>query len=252
MPVNIHGKQYKTVAERINELKETEVKYSLVTEIISWEDNTIVMKATLKFDGQKFTGHAYEKENTTNINRTSALENCETSCIGRALASAGYGGEEFASADELVNALAQQQQPTIANQTADTKPKQNVAGAKFVMGEWSKESRKEPIPFGKYKKDGLSWGAVPIDYLKWVEEKSTMGDDAKNFAKLEREFRLKSSVPKKSKDKTLASFADDVVKRMEDGAEEEKPKSTKSDGSMTMEEIKKKFDEEDIDEELPF
>ena len=72
MPVNIHGKQYKTVAERLNELNSDEVKYSLVTEIISWEKEVIVMKATLKFDGQKFTGHSYEKENAIRINETSA------------------------------------------------------------------------------------------------------------------------------------------------------------------------------------
>lgn len=240
MPVNIHGKQYKTVAERINELNEKEVKYSLVTEIISWENELIVMKATLKFDGQKFTGHSYEKENTTNINRTSALENCETSCIGRALASAGYGGEEFASADELVNALAQQQEP---NKTKTSQPKQNVTGAKFSIDEWSEESRKKEIPFGKYKKDGLSWGAVPLDYLIWVEEKSTMGEDAKEFAKLEKEFRLKSKTPKKEDEsvKEVKDFAKKVIKKIEDNAPEET--------QMSMEDIAKKVAEE---EELPF
>ena len=240
MPVNIHGKQYKTVAERLNELNSDEVKYSLVTEIISWEKEVIVMKATLKFDGQKFTGHSYEKENTTNINRTSALENCETSCIGRALASAGYGGEEFASADELVNALAQQQEP---NKTKTSQPKQNVAGAKFSIDEWSEESRKKEIPFGKYKKDGLSWGAVPLDYLIWVEEKSTMGENAKEFAKLEKEFRLKSKTSKKEDEsvKEVKDFAKKVIKKIEDNAPEET--------QMSMEDIAKKVAEE---EELPF
>ena len=250
MPVNIHGKQYRTVAERLNELIETEVKYSLTTEIISWEDNTIVMKATLKFDGQKFTGHAYEKENTTNINRTSALENCETSCIGRALASAGYGGEEFASADELVNALAQQQETKPSATTTD-KPKQNVTGAKYSIDTWSEDSRQKPIPFGKYKKDGLSWGAVPLDYLIWVEEKSTMGDDAKEFAKLEKEFRLrKTEKPKKTtkESEELANFADKVVKRMEEKADKNEEVKVKEE-QMTMEEIAKKVAEE---EELPF
>lgn len=246
MPVNIHGKQYKTVAERINELNEKEVKYSLVTEIISWENELIVMKATLKFDGQKYTGHSYEKENTTNINRTSALENCETSCIGRALASAGYGGEEFASADELVNALAQQQEPSKAK---TSQPQQNVTGAKFSIDAWSEESRKKEIPFGKYKKDRLSWGAVPLDYLIWVEEKSTMGDDAKEFAKLEKEFRLKSKLPKKEQEEAneVKDFANKVIKKIEDKTEDEKEEPKKV--QMSMEDIAKKVAEE---EELPF
>ena len=240
MPVNIHGKQYKTVAERLNELNSDEVKYSLVTEIISWEKEVIVMKATLKFDGQKFTGHSYEKENATRINETSALEVCETSCIGRALASAGYGGEEFASADEMVNALAQQDS---SSETKTSQPKQNVAGAKFSIDEWSEESRKKEIPFGKYKKDGLSWGAVPLDYLIWVEEKSTMGENAKEFAKLEKEFRLKSKTPKKEDEsvKEVKDFAKKVIKKIEDNAPEET--------QMSMEDIAKKVAEE---EELPF
>ena len=246
MPVNIHGKQYKTVAERLNELNSDEVKYSLVTEIISWEKEVIVMKATLKFGNQKFTGHSYEKENATRINENSALEVCETSCIGRALASAGYGGEEFASADEMVNALAQQDS---SSETKTSQPKQNVTGAKFSIDAWSEESRKKEIPFGKYKKDGLSWGAVPLDYLIWVEEKSTMGDDAKEFARLEKEYRLKSKLPKKEQKqaKEVKDFAEKVIKKIETNSVnlEKKPEKLE----MTMEDIAKKVAEE---EELPF
>ena len=45
-----------------------------------------------------YTGHAAERDNTGFVNKTSALENCETSAVGRALAFAGYGGDQqFAS-----------------------------------------------------------------------------------------------------------------------------------------------------------
>ncbi len=109
MPVNIKGKEYKTVAERLVELAEhTEGKYSLKTHIIGDVTETVLIRATLELERGTFVGHAYEKEDAGYINKTSHVENCETSAIGRALASAGYAGSEFASADEVANAIKQQ------------------------------------------------------------------------------------------------------------------------------------------------
>ena len=105
MSVKIHGRDYMTVAERINAIHEKHETLSIETELISWEDNIIIVKAKVTHPGGVFTGHAYEVEGSTQINRTSALENCETSAIGRALASAGFGGTEFASANEVENAI---------------------------------------------------------------------------------------------------------------------------------------------------
>jgi hypothetical protein len=63
-----------------------------------------------------YTGLAAERDNTGFVNKTSALENCETSAVGRALAFAGFGGEfAIASKEEVENAKAKQKaiQPTI-------------------------------------------------------------------------------------------------------------------------------------------
>ena len=110
--VKIHGKEYYTVVERINMLHDkTEGNYSIDTSLERYEGGIVIIKATLSFNDNTFTGHAYEKEGSTQINKTSALENCETSAIGRALASAGYGGTEFASANEVENAIHQQNSP---------------------------------------------------------------------------------------------------------------------------------------------
>jgi hypothetical protein len=70
-----------------------------------------VMKAAVSFEGEitAGTGYAEEKRGSTQINKTSALENCETSAIGRALAAAGFGGTEYASANEVQNAIHQQE-----------------------------------------------------------------------------------------------------------------------------------------------
>jgi len=109
MPVNIHGKEYKTVAERLAEVSsDTKGKYSLLTEVLGDVNGTVLIKATLELERGTFVGHAYEREDAGYINKTSHVENCETSAIGRALAAAGYAGSEFASADEVANAITQQ------------------------------------------------------------------------------------------------------------------------------------------------
>lgn len=113
--VNIHGKLYKTVAKRVDEFREEhKTEMSIITSLISVDEKTVVMKAEiLDKDGRVIaTGYAEEmrSDNPKMINSTSALENCETSAIGRALANFGLAGGEYASADEVANAIAQQAQ----------------------------------------------------------------------------------------------------------------------------------------------
>lgn len=112
--VNIHGKEYKTVAKRVDEFrKDHKTDMSIVTSIIVADEKVVVMKAEISDkDGRIIaTGFAEEKRTAKGINETSALENCETSAIGRALANFGLGGGEYASADEVANAINQQSQP---------------------------------------------------------------------------------------------------------------------------------------------
>ena len=110
--VNIHGKDYKTVALRVAEFRETHSIDDgwLIQPYIVDSGEVIIIRAEITNpDGRVVAvGHAEEKRNSTQINRTSALENCETSAIGRALAAAGYGGAEYASANEVQQAVAQQ------------------------------------------------------------------------------------------------------------------------------------------------
>lgn len=110
MPVNIRGKNYKTVAERVSEFREEyKLDYAIITEIISASD-LVQVKAVIQ-DKSGFviaTGFAEELRGSTNINKTSALENCETSAIGRALAAFGLGGTEYATANEVTDAIIQQ------------------------------------------------------------------------------------------------------------------------------------------------
>ena len=109
--VNIHGKEYSTVAYRVNKLRDDlKQDVSIETDLISSDDTYVIMKATIKDkEGRVIaTGHAEERRDSTMINKTSALENCETSAIGRALAAFGLAGTEFASADEVATAISNQ------------------------------------------------------------------------------------------------------------------------------------------------
>lgn len=117
--VNIRGKQYETVALRVQKFREQHPNKPLLTEVIHRDVDCVVVKATIADEnGQPIaTGHAEEYRATSQINKTSALENAETSAIGRALAAFGLGGTEFASANEVQNAIHQQGQPAPAGKS---------------------------------------------------------------------------------------------------------------------------------------
>lgn len=107
--VTIHGKDYKTVALRVLEFRNDNPEHSIKTKILSNADSILIKAQIVNEKGNVIaTGHAEEVRGASNINTTSALENCETSAIGRALACCGYGGEEYASADEISQSLIKQ------------------------------------------------------------------------------------------------------------------------------------------------
>ena len=153
MSVKIHGKDYKTVAERVTEFhKDHKDSKSILTEIIQFKDGIVVVKAVVKIAEDVFCGHAYEELGSSPINTTSALENCETSAIGRALASAGYLGSEFASADELVGALNKQNTPYKAKKED------------FSSDSW----RDQPIGFKSGKNQRKTYREVDSETLAWI------------------------------------------------------------------------------------
>lgn len=113
--VNIHGKEYKTVALRVSEFRKDHPEWGIDTNIIHISDIDVIIKATVFDENGRLIGSgiAHEVQGSTKINSTSHVENCETSAIGRALASIGLAGTEYASADELVRALEKQGDPSL-------------------------------------------------------------------------------------------------------------------------------------------
>ena len=105
-------RDYVEVNTRIMKFYEKYPEGRILTEILDWKDGVVVMKATVYRDSTDIiaaTGHAYEKEGSSFINKTSALENCETSACGRALAMLGFEiKKSIASKEEVANAMLNQ------------------------------------------------------------------------------------------------------------------------------------------------
>ena len=106
---------YETVAQRLERYWTDHPGGKVITELIEAGSNYWIFKATIykKADDVNpiSTGHAHEVIGASQINKTSALEVCETSAVGRALALAGYHGSQIASAEEITRAKQRQNEP---------------------------------------------------------------------------------------------------------------------------------------------
>ena len=125
--VNIRGgKTYNLVEGRIAVLIQSYPRCSIVTEIIGDPTDRVIMKARVTPDTEKperyFVGHSQAKWEG-NINSNAALENAETSAIGRALAAMGLGGG--ASYDEMVKCGAIKNEELIVVSGEKEDPKQD-------------------------------------------------------------------------------------------------------------------------------
>ena len=158
---DIKGKEYAEVNQRIKAFRMVYPQGTIETEMVSNENGVCVFKASVYIPEESMqhrdyinvctmvndkrligTGYAYEKEDSSFINKTSYIENCETSAVGRALGMCGFGIDvSVASAEEVANAI-QNQEPT--QEEADN----------YVM------------TFGKHK--GKKLNEVPVEYIEWM------------------------------------------------------------------------------------
>lgn len=115
---------YVPVNTRIDEFYAKYPDGSIQTELVDMKDGIVIFKAYAykdREDTKPATGHAYEKENSSFINKTSYIENCETSAVGRALAMLGFEiKKSIASKEEVENAkLQQEMNEKVTKQKAD-------------------------------------------------------------------------------------------------------------------------------------
>ena len=119
--MDVKGKDYAEVNQRIKAFRSICPGGAIITEMLSNDNGMCVFKAVVSDENGMVlgTGTAYEKETSSYINKTSYIENCETSAVGRALGMCGFGIDtSIASAEEVQNA--------ILNQEPKQEPKQEV------------------------------------------------------------------------------------------------------------------------------
>ena len=107
--ISIHGKQYSLVATRLAVARRVlGSSLDLKTQIIHHDDKKVIVQVDAYVDGKHLsTGTSEELRSTSRINQTSALENAETSAVGRALAFLGFANDSVASAEEVSLAIEQ-------------------------------------------------------------------------------------------------------------------------------------------------
>jgi len=114
--IQIQGKDYIPVNERLLEFWRQHPEWAITTEIVPSPADRVRMKATITNEAGRViaTGHGEEKEGSSFINKTSYVENCETSAVGRALGMLGIGIDtSLASFEEVANAIIRSDDPAV-------------------------------------------------------------------------------------------------------------------------------------------
>ena len=110
--IKIHNNDYATVALRIGILRRNlGTAATIKSSIVHQDDKKVIVQSEVFIDDKLVsTGLAEELRTASRINQFSALENAETSAVGRALAMLGLTNDRIASAEEVSGAIVQQSQ----------------------------------------------------------------------------------------------------------------------------------------------
>jgi hypothetical protein len=150
---------YETVEERLVKYWKDHPDGQIHTEILEHTASRFIVKASIfrtEADARPWTtGVAEETIQGRGVNATSALENCETSAIGRALANAGYATKGKRASREEMSKVAKGVQ--VASQVAEVKAK---------MADTSKEY----VPVQKADDPWTQWEAAPVQTLEQAVE----------------------------------------------------------------------------------
>lgn len=173
--VPVKGKDYVQVNERVKAFRSVCPNGVIETEMVYYEGGRVMFKATVKDQDDRIlaTGYAEEKEGSTMINKTSFIENCETSAVGRALGFAGIGIDaSMASAEEVATAIVNQNKPA-PRPAAPSYPPEFMAACKVkaddgrTLGKLYKEDRQA---FGEIRNNGTDTQRQAADTIAYFME----------------------------------------------------------------------------------
>ena len=187
--MKIRNKEYMEVKDRVMIFRKNNPNWAIITKIVEncQQTGSVIFSATIEDENGRIrgTGHAHEfkDDKSSMVNKTSHLENCETSAIGRALASIGIGIESsYATYDEVMIALDKEErmqeqegdpvkEGKIRQSTNNPLPKKESSVK--VIPDWKMHTLNK----GKY--DGMTLGEISKiprkgnegsgeDYIRWM------------------------------------------------------------------------------------
>ena len=163
--IDLFGKKYHTVGKRIADLgEETNKDYTLITKYDITQYPVVIVTAILTVGTNSYTGHAMGDISDQSLRskvKGKVLEATETHAIGRALATYGSSGGEFASADEML-------------QNSDSKydnPKPKI------------DINDDYVPFKKGANKGKRIVDIDVGSLEWIIHESGMSQEIKDYVK---------------------------------------------------------------------
>ena len=169
---NIKGKDYIEVNQRILAFWELYPNGRITTELLADDGKRCTFKAAV-YDGDNLlaTGHSFEFQGAGMVNKTSYVENCETSAVGRALGMLGIGvTESIASADEVQAAIEHQQRQEESMDELTRAQKQLVAAEKQYcqvngIDDWGEFHRNVIMEREDYSNDVETLAAITAELL---------------------------------------------------------------------------------------
>lgn len=181
--MDLKGKDYCPVNQRIKAFRAVCPDGFIHTEMTANDNGICVFRAEVGYFEEDKTRHilgtgtAYEKESSSFVNKTSYIENCETSAVGRALGMAGFGIDtSIASAEEMQNAILNQEKPTPKAAKTTSKPAsitpKKAAKEEKTEAEIPTDQPKEPPYVDKKRLEDLIKVA---EYAGYSAEKMTAG-----------------------------------------------------------------------------
>ena len=169
---NIKGRDYIEVNQRILAFWELYPNGRITTELLADDGKRCTFKAAV-YDGDNLlaTGHSFEFQGAGMVNKTSYVENCETSAVGRALGMLGIGvTESIASADEVQAAIEHQQRQEESMDELTRAQKQLVAAEKQYcqvngIDDWGEFHRNVIMEREDYSNDVETLAAITAELL---------------------------------------------------------------------------------------